>query len=90
METITVKLKDDNPLITPKCSEAVVQIPAKYEQNLHDALGGAHSTRLVSREPSVVFTESEARDLSHVRESQDAFNAMKNMNCNQKSNTCSG
>jgi len=34
METITLKLLDDNPLIPPKCSEVVVLVPAKYEQNL--------------------------------------------------------
>lgn len=84
MENITLKLEDDNPLIPPKCSEVVVRIPAKYAQNLHDALGGAHSTRFTSREPSVVFTECEVQNLSHVRESQDAFNAMKNMNLQSK------
>ena len=84
MENITLKLEDDNPLIPPKCSEVVVRIPAKYAQNLHDALGGAHATRLTSREPDVVFTEYEARNLSYVTESQDAFNAMKNMNKQSK------
>lgn len=74
METITLKLLDDNPLIPPKCSEVVVLVPAKYEQNLYDALGGACSTRLTSRDPDVVFTEYEARNLSHVRESQDKKN----------------
>lgn len=84
MENITLKLLDDNPLIPPKCSEVVVQIPGKYEQNLHDALGEAYSTRVTSREPDVVFTEYEAQNLSHVSESQDAFNAMKNMNLQSK------
>lgn len=84
METITVKLEDDNPLIPPKCSEVVVRIPAEYEQNLYYALGGAHSTRLTNREPDVVFTEYEARNLSHVSKSQDAFNVMKNMNLQSK------
>lgn len=80
METITLKLLGDNPLIPPKCSEVVVRIPAKYVQNLYDALGGAHSTRLTSREPDVAFTEYEARNLSYVRDS----NAMKNMNLQSK------
>ena len=84
METITLKLLDDNPLLPPKCSEVVVRIPATYAQNLHDALGGAHSTRFTSREPDVVFTECEVQNLSHVSESQDAFNAMKNMNLQSK------
>ena len=84
METITLKLEGDNPLIPPKCSEVVVRIPAKYEQNLYDALGGAHSTRITRKEPDVVFTEYEARNLSHVRESQDVCDAMKNMNLQSK------
>lgn len=84
MENITLKLEDDNPLIPPKCSEVVVRIPAKYAQNLHDALDGAHATRLTNREPDVVFTEYEARNLSHVSKSQDAFNVMKNMNLQSK------
>ena len=84
MENITLKLLDDNPLIPPKCSVVVVQIPAKYEQNLYDALGGAYSTRVTSREPDVVFTDYEARNLSHVIASQDVRNAMKNMNLQSK------
>lgn len=84
METITLKLEDDNPLISPKCSGVVVRILVKYEQNLYDALGGAYSARITSREPDVVFTEYEARNLSHVRESQDACNAIKNMNLQSK------
>ena len=84
METITLKLKDDNPLIPPKCSEVVVRIPAKYEQNLYYALGGAYPAGTASREPDVVFTEEEARNLSCVRESQDVRDAMKNMNLQSK------
>lgn len=84
METITVKLEDDKPLIPPKCSEVVVRIPAKYGQNLYDALGGAYPAGATDQEPNVVFTEDEARNLSYVRESQDAFNAMKNMNLQSK------
>ena len=84
METITVKLEDDNPLITPKCSEVVVRIPAKYEQNLYYALGGAYPAGATDQEPDVVFTENEARNLSCVRESQDVRDAMKNMNLQSK------
>lgn len=77
METITVKLEDDNPLIPPKCSEVVVRIPTKYEQNLYYALGGAYPAGATDQEPDVVFTEDEARNLSYVRESQDVRDAMK-------------
>ena len=84
METITLKLEDDNPLITPKCSEVVVRIPAKYEQNLYDALGGAYPVGTTGRDPDVVFTEDEARNLSYVRESQDVRRAMNNMNLQSK------
>lgn len=79
-----MKLEDDNPLMPPKCSEVVVRIPAKYKQNLYDALDGAYSARLTNREPDVVFTEYEARNLSYVSESKDARNAMKNMNLQSK------
>lgn len=84
METITVKLEDDNPLIPPKCSEVVVRIPAKYEQNLYDALGGAYPAGPTSREPDVVFTEHEAQNLPRAAEAQDVRDAMKNMNLQSK------
>lgn len=84
METITVKLEDDNPLIPPKCSEVVVRIPAKYEQNLYYALGGAYPAGATDQEPDVVFTEDEARNLPHTGESPDILAAMRNMNLQSK------
>lgn len=80
METITLKLEDDNPLIPPKSSGVVVRIPVKYEQNLYNALGGAYPAGITSGEPDIVFTEYEARSLPTVIVSPDVREAMNNMN----------
>lgn len=84
METITLKLEDDNLLTPPNFREVVVRIPARYERNLYDALGGAYSSEPIKREPDIVFTEEEARSIPCLRESPTIRNALGNMNLQTK------
>lgn len=84
METITVKLEDDNPLIPPKCSEVVVQIPAKYEQNLYAALGGVYSAKTTRQKPQIVFDEWEAARLIPLYSRPEIIPVMNNMGLETK------
>ena len=84
LETLTLKLVDDSPLTPTKYREIIVEIPAKYEQNLYGALGGAYSAKTTRQKPQIVFDEWEAARLVPLYSRPEIIPVMNNMGLETK------
>lgn len=84
LETLTLKLVDDNPLTPTKHREIIVEIPAKYEQNLYGALGGAYSAKTTRQKPQIIFDEWEAGRLIPLYSRPEIIPVINNMGLETK------